>query len=89
MIIELEVQEGIHIKPKLFNLNFGGFQKVAVCEDCKMHIADNSINSYAPCENCGGSFSGLKSFTGIYKNGKWCKKLSNKEEYSMSWGGLI
>jgi len=85
MIIELEVQEGLHIKPKLFNLNFGGFQKVQVCEDCKMHIAENSINHYAPCENCGGFFSGFLSFTGIYKEGKWCKRIAKERKA----GGLL
>jgi len=75
MIIELDVKEGIHISPKWYNLNFGGFQKVAVCEDCGIHTADCDINSYAPCPNCGGRFSGFMEFTGIYINGKWCKRI--------------
>jgi len=82
MLIELEVKEGIHVSPKLLDLNFGGFQKVSVCEDCGLHISSSTINVYAPCENCGGRFSGLKSFVGIYnkKLKKWCKRTSIKKD---------
>jgi len=76
MKIELEVKEGIHISPKWYNLNFGGFQRVAVCEDCNLHISNRDINPYAPCPNCGGYFSGLKEFSGIFIKGKWCKRIA-------------
>lgn len=82
MLIELEVKEGIHVPPKWLDLNFGGFQEVSVCEDCGLHISSSVINPYAPCENCGGKFSGLKSFVGIYnrKLKKWCKRNRIKKD---------
>jgi len=79
MTLQLEITEGIQVAPRLIDLNFGGFQQVEVCEDCKMHIASDSINSFAPCSNCGGRFSGFKSFTGTYdkKHKAWLKRTNS------------
>jgi len=79
MIIELEVQEGLHIPPRWIDLNFGGFQEVCVCGGCGMNIAKSAINSYAPCKNCGDDFNSLRTYVGIFKNKKWNKKIGENK----------
>ena len=71
----LRVSEGIQVPPKL--LNFKTFQKVLVCDDCDYTIShEDFINEYEPCPNCGGRFSGIKSFIGIWDKNKkaWSKQ---------------
>lgn len=74
MEVILTVKEGLHIKPSF--LNFKTFQEVSVCEDCKYTVAKEDINSLEPCPNCGGMFSGIKSFTGKWdtKRKEWLRR---------------
>lgn len=93
MELILTIQEGKHIAPSFFNLNFGNWQEINVCEDCNLNIAENDHSFHEPCPNCGGSFTGFKSYTGKWdrKQKKWLKRgiVKINGKVKEQYGGFV
>lgn len=69
MVIELTIEEGLHLAPDYHWYRKGTFHNVNKCKECKLVGQYEVMHAANPCPNCGGGITNSKA--GKWNGKKW------------------